>query len=215
MGAPGRRGGPGWRLVVGLLAYALWAPLSLATLPCAALLATTPGAPRTRVMAAALAVVSAALLLAPGGGRLDAVTRAFTVLLTAAFVAAVQLSPPTRSAAFLRPALRAIGIAGAATAALVQLVWGPGGGAWDTLAWEARRDIGLTMRLFVELWPAVIVLYEPIVRFVSLATPVTLALKALAGLALAGWWHRWLTTAALPDAPGNVAIREALVTSTH
>jgi hypothetical protein len=178
------------------------------------LLATTPGALRTRVTAAVLGVVSAALLLAPGGGRLDAVSRAFTVLLTVAFVAAVQLSPPT---AFLRLALRAIGIAGAATAVLVQVMWGSAGAgsAWDALAWEARRDIGLTMRLLVDLRPAVIVLYEPVVRVVSLATPFTLALKALAGLALAWRWHRWLTTAAVPEAPGNVAIHEALVTSTH
>jgi hypothetical protein len=196
-----------------LLAFALWAPLSLATLPGAALLATTPGAARpTRVMAAALGVVSAALLLAPGGGRLDAVTRAFAVLLTAAFVAPAWLSTANPPAAFLRLALRAILIAGAATAGLVQLAWGSG--AWGALGWEARRNIGLTMRVFVELRPAVIVLYEPIVRFVSLATPFTLALKALAGLALAWRWQRWLTTAALPDAPGSVAIHEELVTTT-
>jgi hypothetical protein len=185
--------------------------LSLATLPCAALLATTPGVRRTRVTAAVLGVVSAALLVAPGGGRLDAVTRAFTVLLTVAFVAAVQLSPRPQ-AAFLRPALQAIWIAGVATAVLVQVMWGSD--AWGALAWEARRSIGFTMRFFVKLQPAVIVLYEPIVRFVSLATPFTLALKAVAGLALAWRWHRWLTTAALSE-PGNVPIHEALVTSTH
>ena len=199
--------------MVALLAFALWAPLSLATLPCAALLGTTPGTPRTWVTAAALGGASAALLFAPGGGRLDAVTRAFTVLLAVAFVAAVRLSPPTPPAAFLRLALRAMLIAGAATAVLVPLVWGSG--AWDALAWEARREIGRTMRVFVERQPAVIVLYEPIVRFVSLATPLTVALKALAGLALAWRWHRWLTTPALPDVPGSVAIHEALVTSTH
>jgi hypothetical protein len=187
--------------------------LSLAILPCAALLATTWGTQRTRLTAALLGGASAALLLAPGGGRLDAVTRAFTVLLAVAFVAAVRLSPPTPPAAFLRLALRAMAIAGAATAALVLLVWGSR--AWDLLAWEARREIGRTTRMFVEWQPAVIVLYEPIVRFVSLATPLTLALKALAGLALAWRWHRWLTAAALPDAPGDVAIHEELVTSTH
>ena len=186
--------------------------MSLATLPCAALLATTPGVLRTRVTAAVLGVVSAALLVAPGGGRLDAVTRAFTVVLTVAFIAAVQFSPrPT--AAFLRPALQAIGIAGVATAVLVQVTWGSD--AWGALAWEARRSIGFTMRFLVKLQPAVIVAYEPVVRFVSLATPFTLALKALAGLALAWRWHRWLTTAAVSETPGNVAMHEALVTSTH
>jgi hypothetical protein len=186
--------------------------LTLATLPCAALLATTPGVLRTRVTAAVLGVMSAALLVAPGGGRLDAVTRAFTVLLTVAFVAAVPLSPrgPT---SFLRPALRAIWLAGAATAVLVQVMWGAD--AWGALAWEARRSIGLTMRFLVELQPAFMGLYEPIVRFVSLATPLTLALKAVVGLALAWRWRRWLTTADVSQDPGNVAIHEALVTSTH
>ena len=159
-----------------------------------------------------LGVVSAALLLAPGGGRLDAVTRAFTVLLAVAFVAAVQLSPRP-PAAFLRPALQAIWIAGVATAGLVQVMWGSD--AWGALAWEARRSIGFTMRVFVELQPGVMGLYEPIVRLVSLATPLTLALKALAGLALAWRWHRWVATPGVPEGPGNVAIHEALVTSTH
>ncbi len=209
----GRGGGPGWRLIVGLMAFALWAPLSLATLPGAALLATTPGSRRARLIAAALGGVSAALLLAPGGGRLDAVTRAFTVLVTVAFVAAVRLPAPAAPATFLRLALQAIGIAGAATAGLVLLVWGFG--AWGTLEWEARRGIGLTMRFFVELRPALIVLYEPVVRIVSLATPFTLALKALAGLALASRWHRWLTTAAVPAAPENAVIHAELVTTTN
>lgn len=193
----------------------MWAPWSLALLPCAALLVTRPGeeAARARAVAAVLGLVSAALLVFRGGGRLDAVTSAFTLLLTVAFVAGVELSPPRQPVAFLRPALRAIGIAAAATAVLVHVMWGAD--AWGALAWEARRDIGSTMRFIVKLRPAVMVLYEPVVRFVSLATPVTLALKALAGLALAWGWHRWLATAASPDAPGNVAIHEELVTSTH
>src|SRR6266567_4472433 len=156
----GRGGGPGWRLIVGLLAFALWAPLSLATLPGAALRLSVPAAPAT----------------------------------------------------FLRPALQAIVIAAATTAGLVLLVWGSG--AWGIFGWEARRGIGLTMRFFVELRPALIVLYEPVVRIVSLATPLTLALKALAGLALAWRWHRWLTTAAVPDAPEHAAIHAELVTTT-
>ena len=168
-------------------------------------------------MAAALGVLSAALLVAPGGGRIGAVTRAFTVLVTVAFVAGVLLSPETAAPAFLRQALRAIAIAAVATAVLVQLVWGAG--AWGALAWEARRDAGFAMRIVVEYRPAAIVLYEPVVRFVTWATPFTLALKALVGLALAWRWHRSVATAGgeAPQAPGGreAAIQAGLVTSTN
>src|SRR5437773_2928588 len=98
----GRGGGPGWRLIVGLMAFALWAPLSLATLPGAGLLATTPGSRRGRLLAAALGGGSAALLLAPSGGRLDRGTRALTGLVTVPLVAAVRLPAPAAPAAVLR-----------------------------------------------------------------------------------------------------------------
>jgi hypothetical protein len=175
----------------------------MATLPGAALLATTAGAQRNRITAAILAGVSAALLLGPRAGRLDAVTRAFTVFVAVAFFAVVRLrsAPP----AFLRPALQAIGIAGVATAVLVPVMWGSD--AWGLLAWEAQRNVGFTMRFFVEVRPGLIRLYEPVVRFVTFAAPFTLALKTFAGLALAGRWHRWLMS--------EGAIHEVLVTSTQ
>ena len=212
MDAPGPGGGgPGWRLVAGAIAFAIWAPLSMATLPGAALLVTPAGETKNRTTAAILSGVSIALLLGPSGGRLDAVTRAFTVFVAVAFVASLRLrsAPPT----FLRTALQAIGIAGVATAVLVLVIWGSD--AWGALAWEARRTVGLTMRFFVEVRPGLIGLYEPIVRFVTFAAPFTLALKAFVGLALAWRWHRWLMSEALPEEAGRVATQEALVTSTH
>jgi hypothetical protein len=176
-------GGGRWRLVVGVIAFALWAPPSLVGLPCAALLAVAPDrSARTRISATLLGATSLALLALPGG-RLAGVIAAYTVLVTAAFVAATLLAP----AGFLRQALRAVGAGGAATALLVQLVWGSSG--WGALAWEATRDAGRTMRFIVELRPDAFTLYEPVVRFVSATTPGMLALQSLAGLALAWQWH--------------------------
>jgi hypothetical protein len=174
---------PRWRLVVGVIAFAIWAPPSLVGLPCAALLAAAPDrSARTRIAAALLGATSLALLAVPGG-RLAAVIAAYTVLLTAAFVAGAVLAPT----GLLRQALRALCFAGVGTALLVRLVWGAGG--WGTLAWEATREAGLAMRFIVELRPDAFTLYEPVVRFVSATTPGMLALQSLAGLALAWQWH--------------------------
>lgn len=181
---PPPSGSSSWRLVAGAVAFSVWAPPSLVGLPCAALLAVAPDrSPRTRVAAAAVGAVSVALLALPGGGRLTAVVRAYTVLVTVAFVAGVLLAPT----GFLRQALRAMLAAGAATALLVQLVWGASG--WGALAWEATREAGLTMRFVVERRADAFALYEPVVRFVSVTTPGMLALQTLAGLALAWQWH--------------------------
>ncbi len=181
-------GGPSrWRLFVGVIAFAIWAPPSLAGLPCAALLAAAPDrSPRTRLAAALLGATSIALLTL-AGGRLAAAIAAYTLLVTAAFVAGAVLAP----AAFLRQALRAICFAGVGTAVLVQLVWGRG--AWGALAWDATREAGLTMRLVVEVQPDAFSLYEPVVRFISSTAPGMLALQSLAGLALAWQWHGHLT----------------------
>ncbi len=195
MPAPG--GSTRWRLFVGVIAFAIWAPVSLVGLPCAALLAASPDrSGRTRFAAAALGATSIALL-SFSGGRLSATIATYTVLVTAAFVAGAVLAPT----AFLRQALRAVCIAGMGTAFLVQLVWGAGG--WGALAWDATREAGLTMRFVVELQPEAFTLYEPVVRFVSTTAPGMLALQSLAGLALAWQWHGHLTTEPLgaPLAP--------------
>src|SRR6185503_36252 len=186
-----------WRLVVGVIAFAAWAPPSLVGLPCAALLAAAPDrSTRTRIAAAILGVTSLALLALPGG-RLAAVIAAYSVLVTTAFVAGAALAPT----AFLRQALRALCLGGVATALLVQVVWGADG--WGALAWDATRQAGLTMRFIVELDPDFSTLYEPVVRFASVTTPGMLALQSLAGLALAWQWHLHLTAEPLgaPLAP--------------
>jgi len=181
-----------WRLVLGVIAFAVWAPPSLAGLPCAALLLVAPDrSPRTRLTAAAIGAVSALLLVLPGGGRLGAVLSAYTVLVTAAFVAGAVLRP----VGFLRQARRATLAAGAGTALLVSLVWGPSG--WGALAWQATREAGLAMRFVVERRPDAFALYEPVVRFISVTTPGMLALQTLAGLALAWQWHVHLARAPL------------------
>lgn len=195
MRAPG--GSPRWRLVLGVIAFAIWAPASLVGLPCAALLAAAPDrSARTRIAAGLLGATSIALLALPGG-RVAAVIAAYTILVTAAFVAGAALAP----AAFLRQALRAICVGGVGTALLVQVVWGADG--WGALAWEATREAGLSMRLLVELRPDAFTLYEPVVRFVSATAPGMLALQSLAGLALAWQWHVHLTAQPLgaPLAP--------------
>ena len=195
MRTPG--GPPRWRLFLGVIAFAIWAPPSLVGLPCAALLAAAPDrSARTRIAAALLGATSIALLVL-SGGRLAAAIAAYTVLLTAAFVAGAVLAPTT----LLRQALRAVCFGGVGTALLVQLVWGAGG--WGALAWEATRQAGLTMRLLVELQPEAFTLYEPVVRFVSTTAPGMLALQSLAGLALAWQWHGQLTSQPLgaPLAP--------------
>jgi Predicted membrane protein (DUF2232) len=186
-----------WRLVLGVIAFALWAPLALVGLPTAALLAVAPDRSlRPRIAAALLGATSIALLALPGG-RLSAVIGAYTVLVTAAFVTGAALDPIP----FLRQALRAVCIGGVGIALLVQLVWGAGG--WGALAWDATREAGLTMQLFVAFLPNTFTLYEPVVRFVSTTTPGMLALQALAGLALAWQWHGQLTVEPLgpPLAP--------------
>jgi hypothetical protein len=177
-----------WRLVLGVIAFAVWAPPSLAGLPCAALLLAAPDrSTRTRVAAGIIGAASALLLVLPGGGRLGAAIGAYTVLVTAAFVAGIVLRP----AGFLRQALRATLAAGAGTALLVLLVWGPSG--FGALAWQATREVGFAMRLVVERRPDAYALYEPVVRFLSVTTPGMLALQTFAGLALAWQWHVHLT----------------------
>lgn len=183
---------PRWRLILAVLAFVVWAPPSLVGLPCAALLLAAPGRGRTLPLAALIGAASLALLVLSGGGgavsaRLSAVTSAYIVLVTMAFVGGILLRPGP----FLREALWAMGAAAAGTAVLIQVVWGAG--AWGLLGWEATRVAGLMMRAVVERVPDAIALYEPVVRFVSLTWPAMLALQTLAGLALAWQLHLRLT----------------------
>ena len=174
-----------------LLLFLVWAHPSLVGLPCAALLIIAPGSPSARgnwsqpVGLALLGAVSVALLVLSGGdGRLGAATSAYIVLASGAFVSLVLLRPDT----ILRQALRSIALAGAATAVLIQAIWGTAG--WGALAWEITRGTSLTMRMIVEAAPDAFPLYESMVRFISMTWPAMLALQTLAGLALAWELHR-------------------------
>ena len=128
-----------------------------------------------------------------GGGRLTAVTAAYITLVTAAFVGGVLLRPG--GGPFLREALWALAAGSVATALLIQVLWGTDG--WGQLAWEATRRAGLMLRAIVERVPDAFNAYEPMVRVVALTWPGILALKTLAGLALAWQLHLRLTSPAL------------------
>jgi hypothetical protein len=172
-----------------LLAFLLWAHPSLVGLPCAALLIIGPGRQKagwSQPIAGTIGAISAALLVLSGsnGGRLAAVTSAYIVLASGAFVSLVLLRPDT----ILRQALRSIALAGAATALLIQATWGSP--AWGALGWEATRIASITMRAVVEVMPDAFPIYEPMVRFISMTWPGMLALQTLAGLALAWQLHR-------------------------
>jgi len=122
------------------------------------------------------------------GGRLGAVTSAYIVLTTAAFVSLVLLRPD----APLRQALRSVVAAGLACALLIAVMWGSE--AWGGLAWEATRQASSAMRAIVEVAPDAFPIYEPVVRFISLTWPGMLALQTLAGLTLAWQLHVRIAT---------------------
>ena len=176
----------------------VWAHPSLVGLPCAALLFIAPGSQDrpgwSQPIAGLIGAVSLALLVVSGnsGSRLAAVTSAYIVLATAAFVSFMLLRPRP----ILQQALRSIVAAGIATAVLIQLLWAPAifqFDAWGSLGWEATRLASLSMRTIVEVAPEAYPIYEPMVRFVSLTWPGMLALQTLAGLALA--WQLYLRLA--------------------
>lgn len=197
-GVPSR--GSWWRLALALIVFMLWAHPSLVGLPCAALLIVAPDrSGRSVPLAALIGIASLGLLflLDSAGSRLAAVTSAYIVLVTVAFVASTLLRP----APLLRQALRATAIAVVATAVLIQVIWGTDG--WGVLAWEATRQSSFMMRTVVERAPDAFALYEPLVKFVSLTWPGMLVLQSLAGLALAWQLHLRLTSPPLgaPLAP--------------
>lgn len=201
MNAPPRRDS-WWRLGLALLAFVLWAHPSLVGLPFAALLLLVPGEHRpgwSQPLAGLIGAMSASLLVltAQSGARLAAVTSAYIVIVTAAFIGLILMRPAPPP--ILRQTLRALVIGGLATGALIQILWGSE--AWGALAWEATREAGVTMRSLVEVAPDTFMIYEPMVRFVSLTWPGMLALQTLAGLALA--WHLYRRVAAAGPAPSS------------
>ncbi len=198
-----RRAGAPWRLIVGTIAFAAWAPPSLVGLPLAALsLLAQPRTARGWGVALAAGGPSLAELLLPASDALTEFVRAYTLLVTAALVILVLLHRPVER--FPPLAIRAGLLAGLAAVVLARVVLGPA--AWEMLHWEATRAASATMRAWVEKQPQLFGAFEPVVRFGSDTVPAALALQTLAGLSLAWQWHQRLATASLGPALG--AFRE-------
>ena len=193
-----------WRPALALIAFVLWAHPSLLGLPLAALLIVAPAPPERARWAVPLAGLIGAMSLGlvfigdgTVGGRLAAMTSAYIVVVTAAFVAVMLLRPGP----MLRQALRATAAGFLVTALMIEVLWGTE--AWRGLAWEATRQASLTMRFVVERAPDAFMLYEPIVRFASVTWPGVLALQTLAGLVLAWHLHLRITTSAIGSPLGR------------
>ena len=170
--------------MAGVLLFAALAPVSFVALPFAAMLvAARPGSAREWLAAGLAGALGAALLLAPERGLLDGVTRAWIVLVTAAFVTSAKL----RTTGFWPLALRACLYAGAGLAVLAPVAAGPT--VWRQVQWEATRDVSRSMRYAVEVAPRLYPAFEPAVRLVAGTWPVWLVLVTLAGLALAWRGH--------------------------
>jgi len=136
-----------WRLLLGTVAFVVWAPPSLLGLPLVGLLLATR--PRTTVewgTASGVGVLSAGLLLLPATDLLTGFVRAYTVLVAAAFVVVTLFA--VEKDTLLGRAIRAGLIGGVAAVVLARLQLG--GSAWDALHWEARRQASAAMRLVVE-----------------------------------------------------------------
>lgn len=172
----------GWgRLALAAVAFALWAPLTLAGLPLAALLlASGPQSPRMRGLAAGVGAATVLLLVTTSRGPLGAAYAAWTVLCTGAFLAMVLTWPGP----FWRQASRAVAAAGVALAGLGTGLWGMG---WSgQLTWEVTRSAQAATRLVRWASPEMHTALDGIAVFVGATFPAAFVLQGLAGLAL-GW----------------------------
>lgn len=181
-----------WRLALGVLAFVVLAPVNLVALPLAALLvATHPGTGREWLALAVTGGIAAALLLTPESGLVDALTRAWIVLVSAAFAVSARLRP----AGFWPLALRACLYGAAGVALLGGAVVGPP--FWSEVQWEATRGASGAMRQVVAFAPPLYPAFEPAVRVLGGGWPAWLVLETLAGLALARQLHRRVARAPL------------------
>src|SRR5712691_1830830 len=147
-----RQEGGRWRLILGTIAFAAWAPPSLVGLPLAGLLlAARPRSAAERGAALAVGLSSAGLLLVRAGDLLTGFVHAYIVLVAAAFATLTVFARPGQS--FLRHGVRASLAAGLAAMVLARLDLGSS--AWDALHWAATRDVSAAMRFVVEIQPAI------------------------------------------------------------
>jgi len=184
-----------WRLVLGTAAFSLVAPVGFVALPLAALfIATRPAPGIAWGVAVALAAFGAWTLLPAPGDRLGTLEAAFALWAAVAFAGGNLLAP----VGLWRQSVRALLWAGAATLGLATVAWG--GIAWSELHWEATRKATVDAFAVITLMPGAFSLMEPLVRLLSDAAPVILAVETLAGLALAWFWHARLHLATAPVA---------------
>ena len=162
-------------------AWGRW--LSLVALSFAGLLVASRPASRAEWLSAVLAAtVGVALLLGPTAGLLDALGRAWVVLVATAFAACVKLRESS-PASFWPLALRACLYAVAALVVLGPVTAGPG--VWQELQWEATRNASALARGVVMVAPGLYPAFEPTVRLMALGWPLWLVLEALIAMALA------------------------------
>ncbi len=189
-----------WRLAVGAVVFVLWAPASLVGVPLAALLAATRPEGRTRTITLAVTALAAAFLAGTSGTALGAVYGAWAVLVTAAFLGGVLVSP----SAFWRQATRATVLAAVALAALATVLWGSDWLAF--LRWEATHQAEAATRLVRWARPDAFAVLDRVAQFAGATFPATLMLQAVAGLALA--WQLHVRVATHPLGSGLRPFRE-------
>src|SRR5213080_2838547 len=131
-------------------------------------------------------LAAVALLLGPAGGLLDALDRAWIVLVSVAFAAGAAVRP-IPGARFWPLALRACLYTAAGVAILGRLT--VGSAVWQEIQWEATRDAGGAVRRVVELAPGLYPAFELAVRVLAGGWPVWLVLETLVALALAWRGH--------------------------
>jgi hypothetical protein len=148
----------------------------------ALLVAARPGSRGEWLAAGLSGLAGIALLFGPLTGLLDALGRAWVVLVTVAFVASAKLRP----ARFWPLALRSCLYTAAAVIVLGPVV--AGSAVWREVQWEVTRDTSRVVRYVVELAPGLYPAFEPAVRLFA-AWPLWLVLETVAGLALAWWAH--------------------------
>ena len=164
--------------------------LSLVALSFAALrVAARPGSRREWLVLAGAVGAGVALLLGPAAGLLDALDRAWIVLVSVAFAAgaAVRPAPGAPGARFWPLALRACLYTAAGVAILGQLA--VGSAVWQQVQWEATRDASGAVRRVIEFAPGLYPAFELAVRLLAAGWPVWLVLETLVALALAWRGH--------------------------
>lgn len=170
-------------LIAGTIVYVLLGEWPLVALAFAGLIAASRPLLRTPQVAALICGALAAGGLIAAEGLASAYAAAFVVLVTAAFVGGALLDPVP----VIRNALRATTLASLVMMGLARIVWGESW--WDGLRWQMSQEITRLMQPIVTLLPELGRAADGSIPIASVTLPATLALQAVAGLALAWQWH--------------------------